>query len=272
MPELPEVEHAARSLRAWLTGVPIAHVAAAATRVFRGGHLRAFRSGLPGRTLERVERRGKVLLLSFDGGVGLLAHLGMTGKWLRRLPDARGPGPRHSRARLALADGSVVHYCDPRMFGRIAIHGAAELTTLPEVQSLGPDPLAGGIDAATLHAALARTSRPVKVALLDQRVLAGIGNIYATEALFVARVHPAREARSLSRREVGRTARALDAVLAAALTRLGGEMAYLSEGAHVDNPFSIYDRAGEPCPRCRRPLEKVTLGGRTSAYCAGCQG
>lgn len=271
MPELPEVEHAARSLSAWLHGVRIARVEAGASRVFRGGHRLPFQRALPGRALQRVERRGKVLLLFFDGDVGLYAHLGMTGKWVRRPASSGEPAPRHVRARLVLADGSAVSYCDARMFGRIAVHAAAALEGLPDVRSLGPDPLTDGIHAATLFAALSRTTRAVKVALLDQRVLAGVGNIYATEALFRARVHPARAGRSLSRREVGRIARALDAVLADALARLGGEIAYLSDGAHVDSPFAIYDRAGDPCPRCRRALEKVTLGGRTSAYCPRCQ-
>ncbi|APR80011.1 Formamidopyrimidine-DNA glycosylase [Minicystis rosea] len=269
MPELPEVEHAARSLRAWLSGTAIVRVDAGATRVFRGGMRRSFLRSLPGRTLERVERRGKVLLLSFDEDVGVLSHLGMTGKWVR---DPSGAAvPRHSRASLVLADGSAVHYCDPRMFGRMAVHRAAALAELPEVAALGPDPVVDGIDAALLHGALARTSRAVKAALLDQRVLAGVGNIYATEALFLARVHPGREGRSLSRREVDRIARGLEETFAAALSRLGGDIAYFSDGAHVDNPFTIYDRAGEPCPSCRRVLSKATIGGRTSAFCARCQ-
>lgn len=271
MPELPEVEHAARSLRAWLGSAPIVAASAPATRIFRGGHRRAFVRDLPGRTLARVERRGKVLLLSFDGDVGLLAHLGMTGRWIRRAAGAPGPAPRHARARLALADESAVYYCDPRMFGRIAVHRASALAALPEVRSLGPDPMIEGIDSAILHARLLRTSRAVKAVLLDQAVIAGIGNIYATEALFLARVHPAREGRSLTRGEAKRLAGALDRVLAEALLRLGNEIAYLSDGAHVDNPFAIYDRAGEPCPRCRRPLEAITIGGRTSAFCARCQ-
>ncbi|MFT3769043.1 MAG: bifunctional DNA-formamidopyrimidine glycosylase/DNA-(apurinic or apyrimidinic site) lyase [Minicystis sp.] len=271
MPELPEVEHAARSLRAWLTGVAVVRAGAPATRVFRDGSNRTFQRSLPGRTLARVERRGKVLLLFFDGDVGVLSHLGMTGKWVRHQPPSGDPAPRHSRASLALADGSAVHYCDPRMFGRLALHRAAELPDLPEVRALGPDPVADGIDAAALHAALSRTARAVKAALLDQKILAGVGNIYATEALFRARVHPARAGRSLSRREVERIARGLDDTFADALARLGGDMAYLSDGAHVENPFAIYDRAGEPCPSCRRALSKATIGGRTSAFCARCQ-
>jgi formamidopyrimidine-DNA glycosylase len=270
MPELPEVEHAARSLRVWLTGAEIARVEAPESRVFRGGSRRAFQRSLAGRRLERVERRGKVLLLHFDGDVGVLSHLGMTGKWVRRGAQAGG-APPHTRARLVLAGGGAVHYCDPRMFGRLAIHRAAELTSLPEVVALGPDPLADGIDAAALHAALARTARAVKVALLDQRVLAGVGNIYATEALFRAGVHPAREGRTITHREARAIARGIEASFADALGRMGEEAAYLSDGSHVANPFAVYDRAGEPCPRCGRGLEKLVIGGRTSAFCSRCQ-
>jgi formamidopyrimidine-DNA glycosylase len=268
MPELPEVEHAARTLRAWLGDHAVVRAQAGATRIFRQGGRRAFEQRLPGRRLERVERRGKVLLLYFDGGVGLLSHLGMTGKWVLR-PHADTPD--HSRARMELPGGVVLHYCDPRLFGRIEVHPAADLATLPDVLALGPDPIADGIDAAALHRKLAATGRAVKAAVMDQAVLAGVGNIYATEALFHAGVHPARVARSLSKREVARVAKGIEAVLATALARPEEEMAYLSEGGHVENRFLLYDRAGQPCPRCRRPIEKLTIGGRTSAYCATCQ-
>jgi formamidopyrimidine-DNA glycosylase len=98
-----------------------------------------------------------------------------------------------------------------------------------------------------------------------------VGNIYATEALFAARVHPSRAARSLTRNEVGRLARGIQEAFAAALERGGEEVEYLSDGAHVENPFRVYDRAGDPCPRCRHRLEKVSIGGRTSAFCGSCQ-
>ena len=268
MPELPEVEHAARSLRRWLTGAVVARAEADGSRVFRGGGRRAFVRSLPGRRLDRIERRGKVLLLFFDADVGLLSHLGMTGRWVEASVDG---APQHSHARLVLEGGRVLHYCDPRMFGRIGVHPGSELLGLPEVRALGPDPVHDGIDVATLHATLARTGRPVKVALMDQAVLAGVGNIYATEALFRARVHPARAASSLSRREVGRVAEGIEAAMGVVLEKMQHELAYLSDGAHVENPFLIYDRAGAPCPRCQRVLEKTTLGGRTSAFCGRCQ-
>jgi formamidopyrimidine-DNA glycosylase len=269
MPELPEVEHAARTLRAWLAGAPIARARAAPTRIFRSGGRALFERRLAGARLERVDRRGKMLLLSFEGGVGLLCHLGMTGKWVRR--EGSGPVPPHSRARLELAGGAVLHYCDPRLFGRIEVHVGLDLLTLPSVRALGPDPLVDGIDPSALRDRLSRTGRAVKVALMDQAVIAGAGNIYATEALWHARIHPARPASSIRRGDAVRIARGLEASFAAALATPVEEIAYLSEGRGVDNPFLVYDRAGEPCPRCRRTIEKTTIGGRTSAFCPRCQ-
>lgn len=271
MPELPEVEHAARCLRRWLEGAVVVRAEADASRVFRGGGRRDFVRSLPGRCLERIERRGKLLLLFFDADLGLLSHLGMSGRWVDA-GRAGGAAPPHSHARLTLEGGRVLHYRDPRMFGRIEIHPASALLGLPAVRALGPDPLNDGIDAAALHATLKKTGRAVKVALMDQGVLAGVGNIYATEALFRARIHPARAASSLTRREVGRIAAGIEAAMGAALAGMKDELRYLSDGSHVDNPFLIYDRAGAPCPRCRRALEKLTLGGRTSAFCGKCQG
>jgi len=268
MPELPEVEHAASTLRLWLAEAPVLRARAAATRLFRAGDHRLFEQRLTGRRLERVERRGKVLLLSFDGDVGLLSHLGMTGKWVRR------PGsdtPAHSHAQLELPGAFVLHYCDPRLFGRLEVHRAVDLLDLPVVRALGPDPILDGIDVAALHGRLEGTARAVKVAIMDQAVLAGIGNIYATEALFRAGIHPARPARSLTRREVGRLAKGIEAALGEVLGRPAEEIAYLSEGGAVQNPFLVYDREGEPCPRCGRALEKRVIGGRASVFCGRCQ-
>jgi formamidopyrimidine-DNA glycosylase len=272
MPELPEVEHAARCLRTWLEGRVVLKAEAADTRIFRGADRRAFARRLAGRRLERIDRRGKNLLLSFEGGVGVWSHLGMTGKWVRRAPVATGAAreraPSHSRARLRLDDASVLHYCDPRLFGRIAVHEGTPLAELPEIRALGPDPLLDGIDAGALHDKLSRSARPIKVALLDQAVLAGIGNIHATEALFRAGIDPRRPGNRLDRALVEQLALAIRASLDHAFVINGpGEIAYLSEGGHVQNDFLIYDHAGEPCPRCGRTLAKMTQAGRTIAWC-----
>jgi formamidopyrimidine-DNA glycosylase len=275
MPELPEVEHAARILRAWLGGRTIVRAVAGDTRIFRGGSPRDFERLLPGHRLERIDRRGKYLLLTFDGELGLLGHLGMTGKWVRRTPRAssgRRTVPKHSHARLVLDDGSALHYVDPRLFGQLSLVVGGAVSELPVIRALGPDALVDGVDAARLHAVLGRTARPIKVALLDQSVLAGIGNIYATEALFHAGIHPSRPSKSVTRDEANRLAVELRAVLELAIAGMvGEEIAYLSQGKGAENRFVIYDRAGSPCPRCGRALDKLTIGGRTSAFCPGCQ-
>jgi len=275
MPELPEVEHAARTLRAWLGGRTIRRARAADTRIFRGGSPSDFERLLPGRRLERVDRRGKYLLLTFDGDLGLLSHLGMTGKWVRRSPSpltGRRPVPLHSHAHLVLDDKSALHYVDPRLFGQLLLVRGGAVAELPVIRALGPDALLDGVDTTTLHAALSRSARPVKVALLDQSVLAGVGNIYATEALFHAGLHPTRPSRSLTLEETSRLAEGIRAVLDRALAGMvEEEIAYLSLGRGAVNRFVIYDRIGSPCPRCGRTLESLVIGGRTSAFCPGCQ-
>jgi formamidopyrimidine-DNA glycosylase len=275
MPELPEVEHAARILRAWLAGRTIVRAVAGDTRIFRGGSPRDFERLLPGHRVERIDRRGKYLLLTFDGELGLLGHLGMTGKWVRRAPrpsPGRRTVPKHSHARLVLDDGSALHYVDPRLFGQLIVVAGGAVSELPVIRALGPDALVDGVDAARLHAVLGRSARPIKVALLDQSVLAGIGNIYATEALFHAGIHPSRPSKSVTRDEANRLAVELRAVLELAIAGMvGEEIAYLSQGKGAENRFVIYDRAGSPCPRCGRALDKLTIGGRTSAFCPGCQ-
>lgn len=269
MPELPEVEFAARSLRRWLEGRVIARAEAEPSRVFRGSDPTRFEHELASRRVEGIERRGKYLLFAFSGDVGLLSHLGMTGKWVRTTYGE--PGPRHERARLKLCTGEVIHYDDSRMFGRIAIYRASALLSLPEIRALGPDPLIDGVDPDELLRRFGKTSRAVKVALMDPALIAGLGNIQATEALFRARVHPARVSSSITAAEALAIAKATAASIAHTLEAAGDEeIRYLSEG-HADNRFLVYARAGSPCPRCQTTLEQVSLGGRSSVYCPHCQ-
>ncbi|AKT36119.1 bifunctional DNA-formamidopyrimidine glycosylase/DNA-(apurinic or apyrimidinic site) lyase [Chondromyces crocatus] len=271
MPELPEVEHAARALRTWLVGVRVTRAEASPSRVLRSMRPEAFSAALLGRRCERVERRGKTLLLGFDAGLGLLSHLGMSGRWLRRTPGEAPP--RHDRARLHLEDGAALHYDDPRMFGRLLVAPAAQLAALPELTALGPDPLLDGIDPERLGAALVRTTRPVKVALMDPTLIAGVGNIQAAEALFRAGVHPAHPSNRLSRQQVEAVAAGIEASIAHTLASLSttDDVHYLSGGRATDNPFLVYGRVGTPCPRCGAPIETRRLAGRSSAYCPRCQ-
>lgn len=266
MPELPEVEIARRTLERWLGASEVTGAEAERTRVFRTGGRTRF-AGLRGR-LARAERHGKVLLVSLDSGQGFLSHLGMTGKWVRR---ARNEPVPHSRARLLLADGAVVHYRDPRLFGRIEPHPAAALRTLPVLQRLGPDPLLTPLSGRQLCQALGSTRSPIKVALMDQRRLAGLGNIHAAEALWRARIHPGRRTASLQPPEWNRLATAIRRGLAFALAAEDAEeIAYVEEPG-TENPFRVYARAGEPCPRCGTPLRLLRQAGRRTDFCPRCQ-
>ena len=271
MPELPQVEHAAITLRRWLAGHRIVRAAADPTRIFRGSDPAEFAAKLAGRTLEQLSRRGKRLLFTFDRDVGVTSHLGMSGRWVRRSEGESPPG--HSRARLVLAEGSVIHYVDPRMFGRIAVAKASELEHLPEIADLGPDALSDSVDAERLREVLGSRSRPMKMALMDQTVIAGLGNILVTEALFRAHIHPDRTTRSLDARDLEALAEGIREAVEHGLANdgEGDEIAYLQDGAGVENPFLIYGRAGEACPRCGRPLESSQHAGRTTVFCRRCQ-
>ena len=276
MPELPEVEFAARSLRRWARGrrIEAAELDPRARRILRPATPAAFARAVAGSRVTAVGRVGKHLLVTLEKGgapLGLVSHLGMTGKWLLQ-PRAGGEPPSHSRARLRLDDGRVLHYQDPRLFGRLRLVPGARFEEVPEIAALGPDPLASGIDVGRLAAALARTRLPVKVKLLDQRLLPGVGNIHAAEACFRARIDPRRPSRSLSRAEVKRLA---DAVLASFRMTLdaekGPKITYVEEGGA--NPFLVYGRDGERCPRCRRAdLRRIVQAQRSTFLCPRCQG
>jgi len=269
MPELPEVEHAARQLRAWMQGKRILRAAAARTRVLRGQSPARFAKALTGRRLVSVDRKGKYLLLGFDGDVGLLAHLGMTGKFVRRAPGEDVP---HGRARFELR-GQVVHLRDPRMFGRLRVLKATELWAVKEIAALGPDAWEEPPTLQSLADTFARTTRPVKVVLLDQAVLSGLGNIHAAEALFRAGIDPRRRADRLAPADLGRLAAAIRESLAFALAKLTpvqGDVAYLEEPGTA-NPFLVYGKAGEKCPRCGAKVRSIVQGGRSTHFCPGCQ-
>jgi formamidopyrimidine-DNA glycosylase len=267
VPELPEVEIASRQLRAWAKGKRIVAARAERTRVIRGQAPQRF-ARLVGHELESVERAGKWMLLLFDGNQALLSHLGMTGKWIRRRRTAAPPS--HVRATIDLEDGYAIDYRDPRLFGRLIRGTPDELRALPQMAALGPDPL-GGIDVVRLGDMLRKTRRSLKEALMDQRTLAGLGNIQVSESLHRAKLHPERLGTSVDDDEVRRLAAAIKESLDATLK---GEdspepITYVEEGG--ENVFLVYDRAGQPCRTCRTPIERIVQGGRSTYFCPRCQ-
>lgn len=267
MPELPEVEFARRSLTKWVDGRSIVRTEAdPKVRTFRGSDVKDVEA-LVGR-LERVERRGKFLLLTFSDGRGAIAHLGMTGKFLKRPP---GADAKWSRARFVLDSGEVIHFQDPRLFGLIQPVPAAELSSNKAVAKLGIDPLVDGLTAAQLEAALSASKQELKVALMDQERVAGLGNIHAAEALFRAKLHPARAPGSLSSDEWARLAKAIHDGISFALEAEAGEEIEYVEEPGAKNPFLVYGRDGEPCPVCQTPITSFDQGGRTTFFCPTCQ-
>lgn len=267
MPELPEVELTRRNLERWLEGRQVMRAEADATRVFRGAKRGEFRR-LRGR-LVKASRKGKYLLLEFEGGRGLLLHLGMAGKLVRR---GGGTLERFSRARLWLDDGTIVHLTDPRLFARVSSHPVAELRALPEIRLLGKDPLTEGLSAGELEALLGKSARPIKVALMDQSKVCGLGNLHAAEALFRARIHPERRAAGLSSVEWRRLRAALFRAIGFALRlEKGDELTYVEEPGAPRSPFWVYGRKGEPCRRCKGRVAAIAQGGRTTFFCPKCQ-
>ncbi len=268
MPELPEVEFARRSLVRWFDGHSLVKAEAdKKARTFRGAKPADFEA-LRG-SLEKAERRGKYLMLRFSNGQGVVAHLGMTGKFVKRGPEVQEP---YSRAKWFLDSGEVIHFRDPRLFGRIEPMPGSALSSNAVIVALGHDPLVDGLTGAQLKAQVAPSKQDLKVALMDQSRIAGLGNIHAAEALFRAKLHPARKPATLTDAEWASLAKAIEKSIDFALKTDAGsdEIRYVEEG-EVENPFFVYDRGEQPCKRCKTPIESFDQGGRTTYFCPSCQ-
>jgi formamidopyrimidine-DNA glycosylase len=268
VPELPEVEYNRRRLQRAMAGKRITRV------IVRQPRLRVplasdFASRLEGQTVQAVQRRAKYLLLELSSGDRLLMHLGMSG-WFGIARSRREPEP-HDHVVFEMSNGAVIAFNDPRRFGFMLLLTAGEHATHQSLARLGPEPLAPSFDAAALASALARRKTSLKIALSDQRVIGGLGNIYVVEALHRARLSPKRAAAALvtkngaPRPVVHELVKAIKDVLNEAITRRSRP----GDG----NPFRVYDREGEPCPRrgCRGTIRRILQGGRSTFYCPVCQ-
>ena len=227
---------------------------------------------LVGERVAAVDRRGKYLIVRFESGRALLIHLRMTGS-LRHAPSGAPADDPHTRAVLILDNGSDVSYRDVRRFGTWELLEEGDVRPFIDAR-LGPEPL-GPLSAARLGTRLAGRRAPLKSALLDQRTVAGLGNIYADEALWYARLHPLRRAGSLDGDEVARLHRSIRRVLRTGIERQGSTLRdyTLPDGAYgsMQDEFRAYGRGGEPCDRCGRPLERIVVGGRATTFCPRCQ-
>jgi formamidopyrimidine-DNA glycosylase len=272
VPELPEVETVRTRLEPALVGRVFEAVDIRDSRLTRPFDPTEVAAELQGERVVAVDRRGKYLVVRFESGLVLLVHLRMTGAFLH--PRNGAVDERHTRAVVRLDDGSDVAYRDVRRFGTWALLRTDELDPYLATR-LGDEPLGERFSTANLRERLRGRRAPVKAALLDQRTLAGIGNIYADEALWRARIDPRRAAGSLAEDELRRLHRGIRGALRAGIERQGATLrdyrAPDGERGRMQHEFKVYGRTGDPCPRCKGPIEKTRLGGRGTWFCPACQ-
>lgn len=264
MPELPEVETVARRIAPLVTGHRIEAVGVFWERTLGGASRRSFQRSLTGAVITRVSRRAKYIFLELDSGAHLSVHLRMSGD-LVVMPQSAAR-EKHLRVSLSLSDGMELRFVDTRKFGRFVYH-----TQIQELLNrLGPEPIDADFDFAAFHERLRMTRRAIKPLLLDQAVVAGLGNIYVVESLWRARVHPLTRADTLSRKKTETLMRAAAEVLQEAIATHGTD---LGDGVWKTGGFSpsTYGREGQPCLRCGTVLSKIRVAQRGTEFCPRCQ-
>ncbi len=280
MPELPEVETVARDLRPRILGATITGARCSWARTLRTHTPEAFAEAVAGRRVEGVSRRAKLVVVELSGDAALTIHLKMTGQLFVVPADA--PEDPYVRLVLELADGREVRFRDIRKFGKIGLYGrdpvtgelVAEVGGAAVFAGLGPEPLDDAFTLRAFRRRLRRRSGRLKPLLLDQSFVAGVGNIYADEALWAARLHPLRTAGTLHPADERRLYDAVRTILAEAIERRGSSIddytAPDGDGS-MQERLQVYQRTGEPCPRCGRPIKRIVIGARSTHFCSWCQ-
>ena len=273
MPELPEVETIRRALEPHVVGRTFERVDINDPRLVRPFEPLAVAAELEGERVAALDRRGKYLVIRFESGRVLLVHLRMTGSVRHAARGTLADDP-HRRAVVKLDDGSDVAYRDVRRFGTWHLLEPEEVDAYLD-RRLGREPLERAFTAKRLGERLAGRRAPLKAALLDQRTVAGLGNIYVDEALWRARLHPLREAGTLDDDELTRLTKAIREALRAGIARQGASLRDYStpDGGRgrMQDRFRVYCREGEPCLRCGTPIDKIRVAGRGTWYCPQCQ-
>lgn len=275
MPELPEVEYVTRALERLVSGRRIVAAKLLLRRLAPDISPQQFARSLRGARIKTLGRRGKHILIGLDNGRVLIVHLRMTGGF-QYLPPRRHL-PKYTHAIFTLDNGRRLVFTDQRQFGLMKIVDAEELSNAKELRSLAPEPFSAEFTPAYLAQTLSRSRRTLKELLLDQKRVVGLGNIYASEAMFLARINPFVKANELSRRRVPRLHRAILDVLNESIS-FGSSVDLDPEnidGRTYDGPFEerwrVYDREGEPCRVCGSAIRRVAQGGRSTFYCPRCQ-
>ncbi len=274
MPELPEVETVRAQLEHRLVERRFEHVEIVDPRLTRPFDPAGVADGLEGEQVAALERRGKYLIVRFESGRCLLVHLRMTGQLLHANGGSLPAEDPHRRAVVRLDDGADVVYRDVRRFGTWQLFEPGELEPYLG-ERVGPEPLARAFTPGRLADVLAGRRAPVKATVLDQRRLAGVGNIYADEALWRARVHPLVPAGKLDADELAALHRGIRSALRAGIERQGATLSDYrapdGSSGRMQDEFKVYGREGEPCDRCGTPIEKIRAAGRGTWYCPSCQ-
>ncbi|MCR8549491.1 bifunctional DNA-formamidopyrimidine glycosylase/DNA-(apurinic or apyrimidinic site) lyase [Salipiger sp. P9] len=282
MPELPEVETVRRGLAPVMEGQRIA-LARVNRPDLRWPFPERMAERLTGARVDRLRRRSKYILCDLDTGETLLIHLGMSGRMLVS-GDALGrfvhdhPAPeKHDHVVFDMADGARITFNDPRRFGAMDLMETATTETHPLLAALGPEPLGNAFSESHLIAALAGRNMPVKSALLDQKIVAGLGNIYVCEALFRAGIHPGRRVRRISEKRLAALVPVIRQVLEEAIAAGGSSLRDFRQAdgelGYFQHNFDVYGREGAPCrsPGCTNTVHRIVQSGRSSFYCPGCQ-
>ena len=272
MPELPEVEAIRRVLEPQVQGLTIQEIAVHRPEIIEHPSADEFCGRLIGQTFDRAERRGKFLLFWLESGDHMVLHLRMTGCLL--ITPADMPEEKHTHLVFRLSNGKELRFSDTRRFGRFWLIAKEESDIYSGIEKLGVEPFDSECSAEYLQDRLGKRKKAVKECLLDQSIVAGIGNIYSDEILFAARLHPARPANSLTTEEWARLSAAIPRQLAYFIEKnqMTPEEYLQTKGQDYRNtPFlQIYGRGGKPCPVCGEPLCRMVIGGRGSTYCPAC--
>lgn len=280
MPELPEVETVRRGLSPAMQGQRIDRLDVNRPDL-RFPFPDRFRDRVEGARITHLGRRAKFLVTELSTGEALIMHLGMSGRFTVNSEASAefhhdpGTNPAHDHVVFHMQGGATVTYNDPRRFGFMELWPIAALATYPRLEHLGPEPLSNQFSAAYLNEVLAGKTAPIKAALLDQAVIAGLGNIYVCEALFRAGLSPRRKSRSIAGRRAERLAPAINDVIAEAIEAGGSSISDFASASgelgYFQKQFHVYDREGAPCDTCGSEIKRIVQSGRSTFFCSACQ-
>lgn len=280
MPELPEVETVRRGLSPAMEGRVIERLQVNRSDL-RFPFPDRFKERVEGARITRLGRYAKFLVTELDTGEALIMHLGMTGRFsVNADPTAdfhHDPGtyPAHDHVIFTMQGGATITYNDVRRFGFMELWPAEDMANYPRLKAMGPEPLSNRFNAAYLNVALKGKHTPIKAALLDQSVIAGLGNIYVCEALFRSDISPRRKASTIPGARAARLAPAINAIIAEAIAAGGSSISDFANASgdlgYFQHGFAVYDREGEPCKTCNSPIKRLVQSGRSSFFCSKCQ-